>query len=309
MANCPNCGEKIPFWNIKAECSKCGVSIPNFNWVERLEEDNKNAEKSFGVFYKTINRMQYSLLGSKLRIVRLVLTFLPVIGFILPWASVKSDGSSFDLALLSFSGGKTAIDILSQVFSNFSLISANMGFENNSGPVTFMFLGTVFFFLSLLFIVFAFLLNILKCAKPKTKSTVIFDIFSIAASIVSVVLFTMASSGNDFTAFAMGSLAAINISGGFSWGYIVAVILLIAATGINVAVAVAPAKSDEELEAERIAKADAKEAKAKAEEIRKQKAREEAAKVYEEEQKNIISEAKKKVAERKAKEEAKKHTK
>ena len=39
MATCPNCGKKLHFWNIKAECSKCGVSIPNFNWIERLEED------------------------------------------------------------------------------------------------------------------------------------------------------------------------------------------------------------------------------------------------------------------------------
>ncbi len=312
MASCPNCGKKISFWNIKAECSNCGVSIPNFNWVERLEEDNKNAEKSFAVFYRTINRMAYSLFGTKLRIARLVLTFLPAIGFILPWASVKSAGDSFDLTFLSFTGGKSAIDILLQFFNNSSLLLENMAFEKYSGPVTFILLGTLFFFLSAIFIVIAFFLNIIKCAKPKTKSTVTFDIISIAFSIVSVVLFSMSASlGADFTAFSVGEFTALNSSGGFAWGYIVAIVLLLAAMGINIAVAIAPAKTDEELEAERKAKADAKAAKEHEEEIKKAKAREEAEKAREEEQKAIVAEAKKKLAEKQAKDKAKaeKHSK
>mgnify|MGYP000363541668 CR=1 FL=1 len=85
-STCPNCGKKLHFWNVKAECSSCGVSIPNYNWQERLEEDSDKAEKQFAVFYKSLNRIAYSIWGTKLRIARLVLTFLPAIGFILPWA-------------------------------------------------------------------------------------------------------------------------------------------------------------------------------------------------------------------------------
>lgn len=306
MATCPNCGTHIPAWNIKAECKHCGVSIPNFNWVERLEEDNKNAEAAFLVFNKTINRMRYSLFGTKLRIARLVLTFLPAIGFILPWATVNSDGNSFQLALFSFTGCKSAIDILLQLFNNSSLIFTNMGFEGYSGPVTYLFVGTIFFFLSAIFIVIAFLLNIIKCAKPKTKSTVTFDIFSILCSVVAVILFSMsASAGADAHAFALGEFSAINISGGFTWGYIPAILLLLVAMGINIAVAVAPAKTDEILEQERLAKVAEKEEKERQEEIKKAKAREEAAKEAEEEQKRVVEEAKRKVAERKAKMEAK----
>ncbi len=306
MASCPNCGKKIPFWNIKAECSSCGVSIPNFNWVARLEEDNINAERAFGKFYKTINRMSYSLFGTKLRIARLVLTFLPAVGFILPWASIKSDGDSFDLTFLSFTGGKSVIDILLQFFNNASLLIENMGFEGYSGPVTFLLIGTLFFLLSAVFIVVAFFMNIIKCAKPKTKSTVTFDIISIVCSITAVVFFSLAASrGADFSAFSIGEFTALNSSGGFAWGYIVAIVLLLAAMGINIAVAVAPAKSDEELEAARKAKADAKEAKAREDEIRKAKVREEAEKAREEEQKAIIAEAKRKVAEKQAKDKAK----
>ena len=49
-STCPNCGKKLKFYNIKAECSQCGVSIPNFNWEARLEEDNIKAEKKVQTF-------------------------------------------------------------------------------------------------------------------------------------------------------------------------------------------------------------------------------------------------------------------
>lgn len=306
MANCPNCGVKIPFWNIKAECSKCGVSIPNYNWMERLEEDNQNAERAFGTFYKTLNRVKYSLFGTKLRIARLVLTFIQIIAFILPWVAIKGEGAGYDLALISLSGNKGVLDIISQLTGNASLIFTNMGFEAYSGPVTFMLIGTVLYLLSLIFIVLSFFMAIIKCAKPKTKSSVIYEILAIAVSFASMMIFsTAASLGGDFTAFSFGSYASINVSGGFAWGYIVAVILFLVALGINVAVAVAPAKSDEELEAERKAKADAKEQKAKEDAERKAKAREEAAKAAALEQQKVVEEAKRKVAEQKAKDEEK----
>ncbi len=189
MATCPNCGNKIPFWNIKAECKNCGVSIPNYNWMERLEEDNKNAEQAFGVFNRTMNRVRYSLFGTKLRIARLVLTFLPIIAFILPWASVKSEGDSFQLALFSFNGSKSAVDIISQLFSNGSLIKNDIAFEGTFGPATFLLVGTIFYFLTLLFMVISFFMSIIKCKKPKTRSTITFDVIAIVTAIVSVALF------------------------------------------------------------------------------------------------------------------------
>ncbi len=310
MATCPNCGSKIPFWNIKAECKKCGVSIPNFNWVERLEEDNKNAEAAFTVFYRTMNRVRYSLFGTKLRIVRFVLTFLPAVAFIIPWASVNSAGSSFQLTLFSFTGARSALDIFLQIFSNFSLILDNLKFENFFGPTTFLVVGTIFYFLSALFIVIAFFMNIIKCKKPKTKSAITFDIITIIFSVISVVLFSLSSSvGADAGAFAVGEFGAYDVYGGFFWGYIIALVLFLVALGINIAVVVAPAKSDETLEEERLAKAAAKAAKEHEEELRKAQEREEAAKAHAEEQKRIVEEAKRKVAEKKAKDEAKRKKK
>ena len=49
-SSCPNCGKKLHWYDVKAECSNCGVSIPNFNREERLEADNELAERKFASF-------------------------------------------------------------------------------------------------------------------------------------------------------------------------------------------------------------------------------------------------------------------
>jgi len=301
-STCPNCGKKLHIWDIKAECSQCGVSIPNYNWQQRLEEDNANAEKQFAVFNKTMNRIAYSIWGTKLRIARLVLTFLPAIGFILPWAVVKSDGESFDLSIISLSGNKSLIDFFSSFFGDIKLFLLNMQFEEYSGAVTLMTVGYLLFVLSALFIVIAFFLNIIMCKRPKTKSTVVFDIISIAFSVASLVTFLVSGSpASQQIAVNFGNLPIINATVSVSWGYFVALVLLLVATGMNIAVAKAPAKSDETLEEERLARKAVKEEAERKKEMEKEKARIEAVKAAEEEQAKLVADAKAKLAKKKQK--------
>lgn len=296
-STCPNCGKKLHIWDVKAECSACGVSIPNYNWQARLEEDNIKAEKQFAVFNKTMNRIAYSIWGTKLRIVRLVLTFLPAIGFILPWAVLTSDGESFDLSIISFTGNKSLIDFFPSFFGDINLYITNMGFEGYGGALTLGVAGYLLFVLSALFIVIAFFLNIIMCKHPKTKSTVVFDILSIAASVAAVVCFVMSGSlAQEFTAYNFGEFAVINGSASISWGYFVALVLLLVATGINIAVAKAPAKSDETLEEERLARKAAKEEKERQKDIERERARVEAEKAEAEEEARKVAEAKAKLA-------------
>lgn len=298
-STCPNCGKKLHVWDVKAECSSCGVSIPNYNWQARLEEDNIEAEKQFAVFNRTMNRIAYSIYGTKLRIVRLILTFLPAIGFILPWATLKSDGESFDLSIISFSGKKSLIDFFSSFFGDINLYITNMKFEGFGGAVTLGVAGYILFVLSALFIVIAFFLNIIMCKKPKTKSTIVFDALSVAASVAAVVCFVMSGSlAQQFTAFNFGDFPVINGSASVSWGYFVALVLLLVATGINIAVAKAPAKSDETLEEERLARKAKKEEKERQKQIEREKANAEAEKAAAEEEAKKVEDAKAKLAAR-----------
>lgn len=301
-STCPNCGKKLHIWDVKAECSQCGVSIPNFNWQERLEEDNVKAEKQFAVFNRTINRIAYSIYGTKLRIARLVLTFLPAIGFILPWATLKSDGAEFDLSIISFSGKKSLIDFFSSLFGDFGLYLTNMKLEDFSGPFTYGVIGFILFVLSALFIVIAFFLNIIMCKKPKTKSTIVFDVLSIAASVAAVVVFILGGKlGAQAVGYNFGDFAVLNASASISWGYFVALALLLVAMGVNIAVAKAPAKSDETLEEERLARKAKKEEEERKKQIEREKAREEAEKAAAKEKAKLVEEAKAKLAKSKKK--------
>ena len=83
-AKCPNCGRTLKIWNFKAECPECGTNIPNYQWEKRLNDDADFAEHAFAkMHYKTSN-FKSAVAGSKLRIVRLVMTFAPLIALVLP---------------------------------------------------------------------------------------------------------------------------------------------------------------------------------------------------------------------------------
>lgn len=296
-STCPNCGKKLHIYNIKAECSACGVSIPNYNWEERLEEDNIKAELKFSAFYKNLNRVAYSIWGTKLRIARIVLSFIPVIGYILPWAYIKSDAESLGFDVIGiFTDGKSLIDLFKSFFGNAGLYFTNMGYEGYSGPVTYTMLSLLFMVLSLLMFVIAFFLIIFTFKHSKTKAMFVFDVLGVASAITSGVLFTVGMSAtSSYVGFTLGDISMYNAHGGVSWGYFVALALLVIATVANFLVAKAPAKSDETLEEERLARKAAKDEKERQDAIKREREREQAEKEAAKEQAELVAKAKEKL--------------
>lgn len=307
MATCPNCGAKLHFWDVYAECRKCGANIPNHNWEERLEEDNVKAEHAFGVFYRALNGFKYVTVGTKLRIARLVLSFLPAVGFILPWYFINAQSGGFTLTIYSlFDSNLSLIDFFTSFFGDTSLFFSNMGFESYSGALSFMVYGILFYVLSVLMIVIAFFMIIIMYRHPKTKATVVFDALSIVFCVASAVM--MYLSGQQAAvqgSFAFGTTPMTDAVATVGWGLFVNLALLCVAFVMNVLVSRAKAKTDEELEAERAAKQAAKEAKQEAEEEKKRIAHEEAKKKAEAENKKKIEAAKARMAELKREREEK----
>lgn len=301
-SSCPNCGKKLHWYDVKAECSNCGISIPNFNWEERLEADNELAERKFASFYRGLNRLAYSIWGTKLRIARIVLSVLPVIGFILPWATLKSDAESVGLDLFGMTCSKSLIDLFGDFFGNTSLYITNMGYEGFSGTLSFTMYAVLCMVLSLLFAVIAFFLILILAKHSKTKAITVFECLSVASAVASAVCFTLGVKGAPAElGINFGSFPVYNATGGVAWGFYVALALLLVAVGINAAVAKAPAKSDDVLEAERLERKAIKEKKEQEEALRKEIEREEAEKREKEEQARIVEEAKAKLAARETK--------
>lgn len=296
-SSCPNCGKKLHWYDVKAECSNCGVSIPNFNWEERLEADNELAERKFASFYRALNRIAYSIWGTKLRIARIVLSVLPAIGFILPWATIKSDAESVGLDLFGMTCNKSLIDLFKDFFRNTSLYITNMKYEGFSGTLSFTMYSMLLMVLSLLFAVIAFFLIFILAKRFKTKALTAFECLSVLSAIGSAVCFTLGiKAAPSELGINFGSFPVYNATGGVAWGFYVALALLLVAVGINAAVSKAPSKTDDELESERLARKAAKEQKEYEAALKKEIEREEAEKKEKEEQARIVAEAKAKLA-------------
>ncbi|MDO4364801.1 MAG: hypothetical protein Q4C99_09755 [Clostridia bacterium] len=296
-SSCPNCGKKLHWYDVKAECSNCGVSIPNFNWEERLEADNELAERKFASFYRGLNRIAYSIWGTKLRIARIILSVLPAIGFILPWATVKSDAESVGLDLFGMTCNKSLIDLFKDFFGNTSLYITNMKYEGFSGTLSFTMYSMLLMVLSLLFAVIAFFLIFILAKRFRTKALTVFECLSVLSAVGSAICFTLGiKAAPSELGINFGSFPVYNATGGVTWGFYVALVLLLIAVGINAAVAKAPSKTDDELESERLARKAAKEQKEYEAALKKEIEREEAEKKEKEEQARIVAEAKAQLA-------------
>ncbi len=280
-SNCPKCGGKLRIYHIKAECPHCKANIPNYNWEARLEEDSAIAEAKFASLYRKLNLLKYSIFGTKLRIARLVMSFIPAIGFILPWAYVASDKDTLNFDLLGlFTDGTNTLKFFGILFKDIGGILSSL-----EGPVLYIILGFLFMLLSIVVIVAAFFMPIIKFTKPKTNAAWITDIISIIFAVAAVAMFIMAgapaseSAGFNIGTLEFGAGATVDAT----WGIFVYIALLTVAMVGNLLVSRSDATSEEDLEIERLAKVRIKQEKEEAERIRKQEAWLEAEKKKEQE--------------------------
>lgn len=296
-SNCPNCGRVLKWYHVKADCPQCGVSIPNFNWEARLEEDNKKAEQKFAALYKTLNRLKFTVIGSKLRIARLALSVIPAIGFILPWATFKSENATLSFDLLGlFTDGESTINFFGILFKDIGGVISAMSAEGFSGPVSFIMLGLILMLLGIVAIVLAFFMPMVNFKKSDSKAGLILDIISIIFAVAATAMFFASSSKVNGASFTIGTLEFENAAASVMWGIFVYIALLFVPTVLNTLVSKAEVASDEVLESARLEKVRIKEEKAEQERIRKEAARAEAMKKAEEEQAEKVRKAKEALA-------------
>lgn len=293
-SKCPKCGVKLHLYDVKAECKHCGANIPNYNWEERLEEDNRIAEEKFQQLYYKLNDFRYTTIGTPMRKWRILMSFLPAIGFILPWAQLKSETAtlSFDLFGI-FTDGANTLNFFGAFFGKLGYLLSS---EN---PSQLFMLGFLLMLVGIITIVAAFFLIFITFRKFKTKAVVIADALSIVITVAAAVLFFMADANvKSVSTFDIGDLTFTNASAGALWGIYVYIALLCVALVGNLLVAEAPAKSKETLEAERLERVRIKEEKEEAARIKKEAAKAEAKKKAEEEEAEKIRKAREALAEK-----------
>ena len=96
---CPKCGGEIPFYDLKPNCSHCGVNIMYYTQEEGLTRDAKRTELEGAVARMVVARVKAQFIGSKLVIVRLVFSVLAVAALLVPFAGVRYNAPLFQKEL------------------------------------------------------------------------------------------------------------------------------------------------------------------------------------------------------------------
>lgn len=227
MALCPKCYGILNFWDFKAECPHCGVNIPNYNWEARLDEDAENAVVAWKKFRRFTTNLKSALFGSKLRIVRFVCTFLPLIALVLPLASYTLsipfvDSAPQNMTLLDF----TLNTLLKLNWGSLIKLTASSAIGT---PVLFIMLSVLLLYLAVVFGVLNFLFVLIKASSLKATGNVILCIGSDLCFIAAGVLFTAAMS-------MLGKTTVVFIQGSVQFGLFVGIALFTLNVVLNIIV-------------------------------------------------------------------------
>jgi hypothetical protein len=119
MAKCPKCGRELTIFNVRAECPSCGTNMPNYDWERRLEQDADVAEMSFARLHYRVANFKSGTVGTPIRIIRLVCTFLPLIALVLPLANFAAQ-----IPFYEKSGALSFLKVVLKVFGDTSIFGS-----------------------------------------------------------------------------------------------------------------------------------------------------------------------------------------
>ena len=237
MAKCPKCGKELTILNFRAECPKCGVNIPNYDWERRLEEDADKAEMSFArLHYKTSN-FKSATVGSPLRIVRLVCTFLPLIALVLPMAKY-----SFELPFVSKDGTLSFLNIVLKfvddtgIIGNLIALTKGQIMGESASAMLFSFVGML---LAVVFGVLNFFVLLIAAFNLHWRINVILNALAAACFGASYVYMS-----RFFTLSANGGFSAV--SGSMQYAFFVGIALFLLNMILNIAVGLGLSKQKRE---------------------------------------------------------------
>lgn len=194
MANCPKCNEHLRLIDWKQKCPHCGANIVLYDLQERLMLDADKAEVQYYHFQKKIDMIKAAFVGTKLAIVRIFTSLLPLGPLFLPL--VKANLSA---PLREKSGNISIIDLYNLI-GGFKIKE----FLAETDPHKIALLVSVIsLLLSVVTLVVHFVMLAIACAPKGKPRNYILDILLLVFSAVSAGAFIY-STGSTFIS---GSLA------------------------------------------------------------------------------------------------------
>ena len=228
MANCPKCGRKLTIFDWKPNCPGCGVNLVYYGMEERLLKEADAAEAEHARLQKKIDRLKAAFVGSKLTIIRIILSVLPIATLLLPLCGVSYSGPMIEATTKNIN----AIEIYNIVSSlDFDGLFTMIG-SPLVGTSFIGYLGALLCILiSLVFVIVSLVMLTLACGRLGNVRNITLNSIAILLAAGSAVFFNIFAKGINgvFPEF---------ISGKIGFGIFVYIGALALLLGINILLAV-----------------------------------------------------------------------
>lgn len=224
MAKCPKCGRKLTLFDWRPNCPECGVNLVYYGLEDKLLDEADAAEAEHAKLQKKIDRLKAAFVGSKLTIVRIFLSILPIAALLIPLCEI-----SFKAPFMGEKTTAVSLITLIDVFSNLDFDALLTMLGSTALQTTFIgYAGAlVCLALSLVFVIVSLLALMAACGKRGNSRNLTLNGIAIAFAVASIVFFTVfASNGaTTFAGYFSGKLGA---------GIFVYIGMLLLLLGINI---------------------------------------------------------------------------
>ena len=229
MAKCPKCGRKLTLFDWKPNCPECGVNLVYYGMEERLMAEADAAEAEHARTQKKIDRLKAAFIGSKLTIIRIILSILPIAALMLPLASISYNGPFIEATSTQINAIKI-YEIVSSL--DFDGLFTMMGSGIVGSSFTGYFVALAGILLSLVFVIVSLVMLTMSCGKLGNIRNFIFNGLAIAGAVVSVIFY------NQFATGIKGAFPEFVTAASVNWGAYVYIGTLLVLLGINIILAV-----------------------------------------------------------------------
>lgn len=184
MANCPKCGEHLKLTDWKQHCPHCHCNIVVYDIQERLMQDADKAEVQRYYFQKKIDRMKASFVGSKLAVIRIFTSLIPLAAVVVPWLK-----GAFNVPFVEFKGLFTLFTLTDMLDSlDINSILNILNTDDGKIPIILLAVSLVSLLLSAVLLLVRFGCLTMACSKRGKIRNYTFDILTLVFCIVATVL-------------------------------------------------------------------------------------------------------------------------
>lgn len=192
MADCPKCRQHLRLTDWKPNCPHCDANIVLYDLQERLMKEADIAEVQYYHFQKKIDRIKTSFIGSKLTVVRIFTSLIPIAALFLPIVKI-----TLSAPFETYDGNMGVLDIYN-LFDKLDLgvFVSLIGQSETRVPGILFTASIICLLLSVVTMLVHFLCNMLACSPKGKVRSYSLDIIFIAFVITAMGCFMLIPENN-----------------------------------------------------------------------------------------------------------------